>query len=235
MSGAATAAAAWALAVTPYLWLPSINGTLQFEPPPGAGVRPEASVGDDYLQHLEAALMLSAEARKGKWAVLADVIYLDFSKQNAAMRSGVDVGSQASLKGLLWQVAASRALGPSFEILGGARYFALEAGLDWQLAGPAGGFAQSGSVSQKAELLDAIAGVRGRLRLGDGGWFVPYYLDAGTGSSSLTWQGVAGIGYSFKWGEALLSYRHLYYDQKGGKLVQDIEFSGPALGARFTF
>lgn len=229
------AATGWAFALMPYLWLPSINGTLQFEPPPASAARPEASVGDDYLQHLEAALMLSAEARKGKWAILADVIYLDFSKQNATMRSGVDVGSQASLKGLVWQLAASRALAPSVEILGGVRYFSLEASLDWQLAGPAGGFAQSGGVSQKEELLDAIVGVRGRLRLGDGAWFVPYYLDAGAGSSSLTWQGVAGVGYAFKWGEALLSYRHVYYDQKDGKLVQDMEFSGPALGARFIF
>lgn len=60
-------------------------------------------------------------------------------------------------------------------------------------------------------------------------------LDAGTGSSALTWQGMAGIGYTFKWGNVLLAYRHLYYDQKGDKLVQDMRFSGPALGASFRF
>ena len=46
---------------------------------------------------------------------------------------------------------------------------------------------------------------------------------------------MAGIGYSFKWGEALLAYRHLYYEQKEGKLLQDVSFSGPALGAAFRF
>jgi hypothetical protein len=208
--------AGWAFAVTPYVWLPSVSGTLSFAPPPGTPGGPEVGVGTGgFLQHLEAALMLSAEARKGDWTALADVIYLDFSKQGTA------------LKGMMWQFAASRALGPSLEVLGGVRHFGVEASVDRPLAG--------GSLSQKEELLDAIVGVRGRVRLGDRGWFLPYYLDAGAGSSSLTWQGAAGVGHAFKWGEALLTYRHLYYDQKSGKLLQGMEFSGPALGVRLRF
>jgi hypothetical protein len=30
-------------------------------------------------------------------------------------------------------------------------------------------------------------------------------------------------------------YRHLYYDQKGDNLIQDMRFSGPALGVTFRF
>ena len=59
------------------------------------------------------------------------------------------------------------------------------------------------------------------------------YLDGGTGSSSLTWQGMLGVAYSYKWGGVTLAYRHLYYDQKGDKLIQDMRFSGPALGVTF--
>lgn len=55
------------------------------------------------------------------------------------------------------------------------------------------------------------------------------------GSSTLTWQGMTGIGYSFRWGDALLAYRHLCYDQKGDKLLQDISFSGPVLGMSVRF
>jgi len=29
---------------------------------------------------------------------------------------------------------------------------------------------------------------------GDSGWFVPFYLDVGTGPSTVTWQGLLGIG-----------------------------------------
>ena len=32
-----------------------------------------------------------------------------------------------------------------------------------------------------------------------------------------------------------LAYRHLYYDQKDDKLIQDMRFSGPALGVTFRF
>jgi hypothetical protein len=36
-------------------------------------------------------------------------------------------------------------------------------------------------------------------------------------------------------GEVTFVYRHLYYDQKDDKLLQDIRFSGLALGATFRF
>ena len=241
---------AWQYEVTPYIWLPNVNGTLKFNVPPGAGGNPEVEVGADrYLETLELALMFIAEARKGPWALFTDVIYLDFSGETAAVRTvtgpggvaqaPINANTRTGLKGLVWELAAGYTLAHgstgTLEVLGGFRYLALEAKVDWQLAGPLGLFPQAGSFSQKEELSDAIIGVRGKTRLGQSNWFVPYYLDLGAGSSALTWQAMAGIGYSFKWGEALLAYRHLYYEQKEGKLLQDVSFSGPALGAAFRF
>ena len=52
---------------------------------------------------------------------------------------------------------------------------------------------------------DAIASVRGRVKLGSGNWFVPCYLDADGGSSTPTWH------------------------------LEDISFSGPALAVAFRF
>jgi len=240
----------WRFTLTPYLWLPNIDGTLKFSVPPGASGSPSVAVGpNDYLENLDFALMLAGEARKGDWAIFSDVIYLDFSSETAAVKSvsgpggvvqvPVNANTQARLKGLVWSLAASytvsRSSTATFEVLGGLRYAGLDASLNWQLAGPIGLLPQSGSTSQKVDLWDAIIGVRGRATLGGSDWFVPYYLDAGTGSSALTWQGMAGIGYTFKWGDVLLAYRHLYYDQKGDKLIQDMRFSGPALGASFRF
>jgi hypothetical protein len=77
--------------------------------------------------------------------------------------------------------------------------------------------------------------VKGRYVLGDGRWSIPMYLDAGTGSSKLTWQAAAGVAYSFSWGELNLVYRHLAYDMKSGKTLRDVSFSGPQLGATFSF
>jgi len=53
--------------------------------------------------------------------------------------------------------------------------------------------------------------------------------------NKFSWQGTAGIVYGFSWGGVRLVYRHFYYDQKDDKLLQDMRFSGPALGALFRF
>ncbi len=240
----------WRFTLTPYLWLPNVDGTLNFSTPPGAGGSPSVEVGpNNYLENLDFAIMLAGEARRGDWAIISDVIYLDFSDEGSAVKSvsgpggvvqvPVNTDTRTGLKGLVWQLAASHTVARSpmatLEVLGGFRYLGVEASVQWQLAGAIGLLPQAGSHTNKEDMWDAIVGVRGRAKLGGGNWFVPYYLDAGSGSSTLTWQGMTGIGYSFRWGDALLAYRHLFYDQKGDKLFQDFSFSGPALGASFRF
>jgi hypothetical protein len=241
----------WQFTLTPYLWFPNVKSTVQYTLPAGIGGG-SASVEmkpDDYLSSLEMALMLTGEARKGRWGVVTDVIYLDFGNDSSDVKTvtgpggnvqvPVNAGTQASLKGLVWELAASYALkqdkGATFEVLGGFRYAKFEPKVDWQLTGSLGLFPQAGSISKKEELWDAIIGVRGMARLGAGAWFVPYYLDAGAGDSKLTWQAMTGIGYAFKWGDLVLAYRYLAYEQKSGKPIQELEMGGLALGATFRF
>ena len=250
-SGAASAeTGTWQFALTPYLWLPSVEGTGEFETPPDGGGQPQVEVGPvDYLEHLEFALMLAGEAHKGKWILRADVVYVDFGHQRSSVRSvtgpggvveiPVDTGTTVSLDGLEWQgtvgyVFFSRP-GVSLEVLGGLRYLDVSASLDWQFDGPLNLLPQSGSFSQDVELWDAIIGTRGRVVLGNGNWFMPFNIDVGSGSSDLTWQLFAGVGYAFSWGEVLAAYRHLEYDQKQGDLLQGVRFSGPAIGVGFRF
>jgi hypothetical protein len=251
----------WSFSVMPYLWLPSMDGTLRYGPPAAGGASPNVSVdADTLLGALDMAFMLTAEARKGRWLMTTDVIYLDLSSDSSTVQSidfnagsgpvniantVLDTGTQTNIKGTVWTLvggyAAVQDPRATLDVIGGFRYFDLKATTNWQLSatvsGPGGAqtFARTGSVTKSGELWDAIVGVRGRVMLGGGNWYVPYYLDAGAGSSALTWQGMTGIGYSFRWGDALLAYRHLFYDQKGDKLLQDFSFSGPALGVSFRF
>lgn len=240
---------AWQFSVTPYLWGPTINGDLKYQMPPGTDGSPEVKVGpNDYLSALNFAMMISGEARKGPWGLLTDVIYLDASsdKSDVKLISGslgrsypIDTGTKTGFSGLIWQLGAFYNLAKTpiatVDAVAGFRYFRVKSSLDWQFSGPLGRFPQSGSYSEKHDLLDGIVGIRGRLNLGDGKWFVPYYIDVGAGSSALTWQGVTGLGYAMGWGDVQLSYRHLYYDQSNDKLLQDFSFSGPALSATFHF
>jgi hypothetical protein len=254
-AGSATAQE-WSFAVTPYVWLPNVNGTLKYSPPPSGTGAPEVETGpNNYLENLKMVLMLSGEARKGRWSIVSDVVYLKFAGEKSNVRS-VDFGgsrvdasatgsSQSSLKGFEWTLAGGYTVvqtpRASLDVIGGFRYFGIEARSDWQLNaavnGPGGGqaFPASGSIARRADIWDAIVGVRGRLRWDESPWFVPYYLDAGVGSSRLTWQGLAGIGYGFKWGDLALAYRTLRYDQDDDKLFHDFRFSGTTLGATFRF
>lgn len=246
-SGAEEPAGGWRFSLTPFLWLPNVSSNLKYSAPPGAG-SPSVETGpNDYLQNLDMLVMLSGEARKGDWAIFTDVIYLDFSGEDGNVKSvsgpgGVEMpvnsATQTGLKGYVAQVAASHVVSRSdantFELLGGVRYLGVEGSVDWQFAAPIGLLTQSGSLSQKADLWDAIVGFRGKARFGNN-WFVPYYLDAGAGNSELTWQALAGLGYAFDWGDILFAYRHLSYDQSGDRLVQDVRFSGPGVAATFRF
>jgi hypothetical protein len=202
-AAAQTPGSQWAFSITPYLWLPNIDGTLKYSIPPGSGGSPEVQVGpNDYLEALRFAMMIAGEVRKDRWAVFTDVIYLDFSSEKSSVKavdfggslvsSSANVSTDSSLKGGAWTLGAGYAVLPGrpveLDVFGGLRYFGLKASTDWQLAvavtGPNGGqtFSRAGSISERMDLWDGIVGVKGRVWLGRSNWSIPYYLDAKTGS-----------------------------------------------------
>jgi hypothetical protein len=249
----------WTFAVRPYLWAPGISGTLKYDIPPSGGGGASVDLSSYILQNLNMALMLSAEARKGDWAVLTDVLYLDVESDDSKVKSvsfsgpggrievsaGADVGTKVKLSGFVWELAGAytvaRGGNSSMDVLAGVRYLGIEAKTDWQLSGSisdnvsGGTFARSGSTSDRVDLWDAIIGIRGYVGLGQSKWAIPYYLDVGTGNSAITSQAMAGIEYRYSWGELQLLYRYLYYDLKGDKLLQNVSLNGPAIGVNFRF
>src|SRR5262249_18104197 len=86
--GAYAQADHWTFSLTPYVWLPNINGTLKYSVPPGAAGSPDVSTGpNNYLQNLQHVLMLAGEAREGRWSLHADAIYLDFADQASSVKA----------------------------------------------------------------------------------------------------------------------------------------------------
>ena len=249
----------WTFSVKPYLWLPNVNGTLNYEIPPGSGGGPSVDLGNYILENLSFAMMVTGEARKGDWAIMTDIVYLDVNSQSSQVKSvdfsgpggripvaaSADVGTNSSLTGELWELAGTYTMAhsakSSIDILGGFRYLSIRASTSWQLAGDVAGpgpgqsFGRSGTISQRADLLDWIVGVRGSVGLGSGAWAIPYYLDVGTGVAEITWQATAGIAYRFGWGDVQLSYRYLYYNMKDHELLHGISFSGPGIGVNIRF
>lgn len=251
----------WSFSLTPYLWLPSMDGTLRYGPPPATGSSPNVTVdADTLLGALDFAIMLGADARKGRWSIATDLIYLDLGSDGGRVKSvdfnpgsgpvNVDtstfsLNADTDVKGTVWSVYGGYSVvyerNHTMDVIAGFRYFDLDATTNWTLSaavtGPAGtqNFARAGSVSKGDELWDVVVGVRGRLNIGSGNWFVPYHLDFGGGDSKLTWQGIVGVGYSYKWGDLFLAYRYLSYEAGGNKLVEDLKFGGLGAGLTFRF
>jgi hypothetical protein len=237
----------WEFSLTPYLWLPHVDASMRYETP-GSGGSPISMT--NLLQHLNAALFLNGEARKGRWGLATDFVYCSFQKEgsNVSNVSGpggesevpVNSGTTTTLTGymvsLTGNYSLSRRPDAKLDLLAGVRYTHIGTTLDWSFTTSADSLAgRTGSVGQGVDLWDGIVGLRGTAALGGGKWFVPYYLDAGTGTSKFTWQGLLGVGYSFGWGDLLLVYRYLSFEQGDEHPVQHFYLSGPALGATFRF
>ena len=91
-ASAQTPSGQWSFSITPYLWAPDIDMTLKYSVPPGSGGGPEVEVQpNDYLENLDMAMMISGEARKDRWAMFTDFIYLDFSAEESTVKA-VDFG-----------------------------------------------------------------------------------------------------------------------------------------------
>ncbi len=232
-------AADWQYAVQIFAWLPGVNGDLNHAPSGSdGGISVDA---DTIIDSLQMAFMGSFEARKGPWSGFTDVIYLDLQGDKPKSVSVPDgttrtlFDADLELSGWVWTLGGAytpwRNQGSHLDLLAGARLLALDTDLELTGGGP---LHRDRSFSDSTDLWDLIVGVKGRVALNDR-WFVPYYVDVGTGDTDLTWQAAAGVGYGFDWGEVSLMYRHLEYDQGGDDLVEDIAFSGGKLGVTFRF
>lgn len=74
----------WKFKVNVYAWLPSLEGKTTFEGPNS----PDGSVDvEKIVDSIERAFMGGIAAKKGRWGVFSDYIYLDLSNTQANTRS----------------------------------------------------------------------------------------------------------------------------------------------------
>ncbi|MDZ7651608.1 MAG: hypothetical protein U5L03_03050 [Burkholderiaceae bacterium] len=241
------AAQGWTWRATLYGWFPSIRSETQsFDTGGGQRVLIEVDPGS-YLSNLQSGFMGSIEARKGSWSFIGDAIYLNLGDTKSRVKSIIGPGGaiavplqtriETDLEGAVVTVAAGHRIAAAeqpVDLVFGLRHGRVKPSLAWDFGVQVGTLARTESAEAPERFTDAIVGLRGRAAF-DGPWFVPYHVDLGTGSSRLTWQAMAGVGYRFGWGEASLVYRHLAYDFKSDSAISDLGFSGPAIGASFAF
>jgi hypothetical protein len=240
----------WQFDATLYAWFPAIGGSTNF---PTTGGDPKLDVdAADVIDALKMAFFTTLTARKDRWGLLADWSYADLgaSKSGVDLSIGgrrlpatasadlsLDVKTNALTLAGTWTAAESP--GHRMDLLFGARMLKFEERLDYTITGDLGSIqlpGRSGRSIASQTNWDAIVGLTGRLRFGDGmRWFVPYYVDVGTGDSKLTWQAQAGLGYSFGWGDLAATYRYLAYDFESGGAANSLNLGGPTIGATFRW
>lgn len=239
------AADGWEYSISPYLWLPTLtvdSTDVGDGGDPGDG--PELEIGPiDYLDALDFALMVSGEARNENWAILADLVYIDFSIDNKDIEirppgSEPLLGTyNASLSGSVFTLAGGKTISRDdrsrLDAVVGWRRFFMELGVS--------GVSNNDEpldVSDDLEFNDAFVGINGRYDVGQSdGWTMRYYADIGAGQSDLTWQALLGFEYAYGWGDLFVDYRHLDYDFGDSDEFEAVTavFSGPALGVTFNF
>ena len=240
----------WSISLTPYAWLPSMSGSLNFSVPPsqggGAGDTINTSVSSgNYLSSINFAAMLAAEIRHDRFVMAGDFMNAVLSPNGTTIKtfSGpggivvvpVTFAAQTHFSGTILEGEIGETLlrGHAGNLDGmiGIRYAAINGSIAWQANGPLGIFNPVGSSNGSLHLTDGLLALKGRLNLGSA-WFVPYYIDGGVGSSAFTWQAIGGIGVQLnKWTSIQLIHRSINYNETGTALWQNVRLSGPALAA----
>jgi hypothetical protein len=213
--------------VTPYAWLPNLNGHV------GLGrVNTKVDLSTaDVLNALDFGIMGTAEVRRGAWLGMADGVYSSLGKaQTLAVRGAtgfLDLGAHQTII----QPALGYVLGDSLaslDLLGGARYWHVSNSLE--LSGEEI-TVREGNMSR--DWVDATVGARARVKPFDRVRFVAA-ADIGGGGSHLAWQWYTSLGYDV-WQKVTLgaSYRALDVDYDHDHFLYDTRMEGFVLGATF--
>jgi hypothetical protein len=251
----------WKFRASIYGWLPSLEAKSNFPVPPAvvaAGLTTGGNAevdGGDILKAIESVFMGTFEARKGRWGGFTDLITLNLGQTKTGTRhftiggrvlptvpGDATLTADYSLEGTVWTLAGQYAAvddpAHNLNVFAGARYLSLDQKLNWAFSGNIGPIAlplQSGTMTSDGNVTDFVVGVRGQARLGDGRWFLPYYLDVGTGQSNSTYQAVVGLGYAFDWGDITAAYRVLDYNLPDDKFLSELRLNGGVIGVGFRW
>ena len=229
IGSSAQAQSDWDWGAEIYLWGADIGG----ETATGSDV----DIGfDTLIDNLDMGFMGAIAAHNGPWTIFADLIYLnvgDSTDGTVNVSSGpTQAELDVKLKGVISTAGAAYKISEtetaSLNVLGGVRYLWLETDVDLTVGG------MPGEVSEKDTSWDAVVGLRGDVDLSKN-WYLTYYADIGAGQSDLTWQLLAAVNYRFNNFDVVLGYRYLDWEFDDFGSFDNLNISGPFLGAKIQF
>lgn len=224
----------WRGSITPYLWALNVNGSVYH----GGNELVSANIDtSSLLSTLNMGAMLIGEVHKGNWGLSADLMYADITKTSSRpVGNYVDLGSKTSLSLGIYTVTASYTLHNSKDVyldaLLGARVLNNNGSTSFNVDGY--------PLLRKninTTVTDPVVGVKGRFRISDSEYFVPFYVDVGGGggNTQVTTQAYLGVGRAFDWGDVELVVKNLYYKQKNQGVTSNLDLFGAGVGVTFKF
>jgi hypothetical protein len=222
----------WQFMIEPYVWIAGIGGA--------TSNGTDINVGfDDIVSNLKFAYMGVLGVKKGKWSFIVDPIYLSVKKtqDGSISYSGNSFNSHTEVNAKAWVVTPVIGYNiidckrGKLDIVAGARYLDVQVDVDVNIATPNPVGSQ---LSVSGDVWDGVLGVKSEIALYEK-FYIPIYLDVGTGNSDLTWQVAGGLGYRFSLCDLVAGYRYLNWDFGSSSSLKNMNLSGPYVGVKFVF
>lgn len=233
----ASAAEPWQFRLSPYAWLAGMKGRLGAGP--GAPTAPIDVSPADVIDDIDAALMLTFDARKGRHGVFVDVFYADISSDAELLPPPIDltarVGAESTVFTVAYQYEVYREGGTTAELLAGGRYWRSESVLGF--AGGGGQF-EGRRFRSRESWTDPLVGLKGRMPIGSS----KFYLEGGASvggfgvGSDLYYEGSALLAY--QWTDAIAlaaGYRYFDVEYDDDGFLYDVAQQGWQFGLSWSF
>jgi hypothetical protein len=226
----------WQFAISPYVWIAGISGTIDtpFQRVPRRDV--SADFGDILSNLSGYAFMGTAEIRYGRFALLGDLLTL-------SVESDVDTPRDRLFSGGTGRVTTTTGtiLGMVRVLDDGANLLDLGAGVrPWSLTTRLSlhqGLLPARTVKESSSWTDPVIAARYSLRFTESWGFTISGDIGGFGAGSeFTWQLLGTINYRANdWLELRAGYRHMNVQRERRGTDIDISLSGPIIAATFRF
>jgi hypothetical protein len=224
----------WRGAVTPYIWATNIGGSLAYGDTKLASVDYHAR---DIISNINSAAMVTLEAHHGRLGAMADLVYAKLGAQKSEVLGKPYLSADTTVEQGIYTVAATYTLHNTtntyLDGLAGVRVMNVVARTDLKVADSVYGSSNSNAKTTTSP----IAGLKGRVRLGDSDYFIPFYIDVGGmgQDTEVTSQQMVGIGHAYEWGAATIGFKNLYNRQKSDGITTTQSLFGVVAGLSFRF
>ena len=207
---------------------------------------------DNNIHSAQAVSFFTAEVSKGKWGLMADLVYVkmmnstsetkylpNIQKPPVSVYVGSNIKTVQSLTTISGIYSLHRSKDMAIDALAGVRSISVTSSINATTRLTAAGqqISASSNPSIANQSINTIFGLKGRARIYDKSWFVPFYGDIGKapGSGANTWQAQLGLGNRYNWGDVTLTYRAMYFSTQNSGIISKTLNAGPQLSVVFNF